>query len=135
MQKNYEGYPYVKVSALVDIINIVSIQSGFSIGAFDFEKIQGDIELDVGKQDDFFEAIGRGVLNIDGLPLLKDSYGPIGTPTSDNIRTKLDDNTKKIIIIIYNFAASNNINIAIETSIYLLSTYANLQNYNIEIID
>ncbi len=65
--------PIYKVSMLVDIINLVSIRSGFSIGGFDAEKIQGAIRLDVGTTEDEFEAIGRGKLNVDGLPLSRRS--------------------------------------------------------------
>jgi DNA/RNA-binding domain of Phe-tRNA-synthetase-like protein len=50
--------PMYKVSILVDIINLVSIRSGFSIGGFDLAKIQGDVELGVGTNTDEFEAIG-----------------------------------------------------------------------------
>jgi len=63
------GIPIYQVSTLVDIINVVSIRSGYSIGGFDLDKIRGDIELGVGSAEDVFEAIGRGILNVEGLPL------------------------------------------------------------------
>ena len=58
------GIPVYQVSTLVDIINLVSIRSGYSIGGFDSDKIQGDIELGVGTDHDEFNAIGRGILNV-----------------------------------------------------------------------
>ncbi|MFA6581821.1 MAG: phenylalanine--tRNA ligase beta subunit-related protein, partial [Paludibacter sp.] len=48
------GIPIYQVSTLVDIINLVSIRSGFSIGGFDIEKIQGNIVLGVGTANDDF---------------------------------------------------------------------------------
>ena len=41
-----------------------------SIGGFDADEIQGtDLELGIGRAEELFEGIGRGMLNIEGLPL------------------------------------------------------------------
>lgn len=61
--------PLYQINTLVDLINMVSIQSGFSIGGFDTDKIEGNIvTLGIGDADEPYEAIGRGMLNIEGLP-------------------------------------------------------------------
>lgn len=89
------------INALVDLINLVSICSGYSIGGFDLDKIEGDrITLGVGEEGEPFEAIGRGLLNIAGLPVFRDSIGGIGTPTSDNERTKLSLDTKRLLLTV-----------------------------------
>jgi DNA/RNA-binding domain of Phe-tRNA-synthetase-like protein len=86
--------PLYRVDTLVDIINIVSVKTGISIGAFDMSKIEGEkLTLGVGKAGEDFEAIGRGQLNIEGLPVYRDAVGGIGTPTSDNERTKITEET------------------------------------------
>ena len=89
-----------KVSLLVDIVNLVSDQSGFSIGGFDMDKIQGDVVLGVWNSEVEFEAIGRGMLNVEGLPLYRDEIGGIDTPTSDNERTKTTFSTTSLLLII-----------------------------------
>ncbi len=69
------------------------MQSGYSIGGFDADIIDGDtVTLGRGRQAEPFEAIGRGQLNIEGLPVYRDDTGPIGT-TSDHERTKLTPET------------------------------------------
>lgn len=89
------------IDTLVDLINLVSIRSGYSIGGFDLDKIQGDrVTLGVGEEGEPFEAIGRGMLNIAGLPVFRDSIGGIGTPTSDNERTKLSLATKRLLMTV-----------------------------------
>lgn len=89
------------ISDLVDLINVVSIASGYSIGGFDIDKIDGDtLTLDVGRENEPFEAIGRGMLNIAGMPVYRDATGGIGTPTSDNERTKLDLSTRHLLMCI-----------------------------------
>ncbi len=98
-----KGYPLYQISTLVDLINLISLSSGYSIGGFDADKINGKIRLDVGSSDDSFFAIGRGELNIENLPVYYDESGPIGTPTSDHVRTSIDMNTNHIFMIINAF--------------------------------
>jgi DNA/RNA-binding domain of Phe-tRNA-synthetase-like protein len=123
--------PIYKVSTLVDIINLVSIRSGFSIGGFDRDKIQGNIELGAGTSEDEFEAIGRGLLNVDGLPLYRDEAGGIGTPTSDNERTKISENTTQLLMIINGYSGKNGLQETVNHSIKLLGKYAALGKYEV----
>ncbi|HRZ96678.1 MAG TPA: phenylalanine--tRNA ligase beta subunit-related protein [Paludibacter sp.] len=124
--------PVYKVNTIVDIINIVSIKSGFSIGGFDADKIQGDINLGAGTANDEFDAIGRGLLNVEGLPLYRDNIGGIGTPTSDNERTKITDDTSNLLIIINSYSGIAGLQQAVEFTSDLLKKYAKLTNYDIK---
>ena len=95
------GIPLYQIDTLVDLINLVSLRTGHSIGGFDADKIQGNhLELGIGKAEEPFEGIGRGILNIEGLPVYRDSFGGIGTPTSDHERTKMDVGTTHILAIV-----------------------------------
>ncbi len=127
--------PVYKVNTLVDIINIVSIRTGFSIGGFDADKIQGDnVELGVGNSNDEFDAIGRGLLNVEGLPLYRDKIGGIGTPTSDNERTKIVDNTTNLLLIINSYSGTKRLQEALDYALNLLGKYAFLAMHEIKII-
>jgi len=93
-----KGMELYRTTALVDIINLVSFTTGYSIGGFDADKIVGDsLRLGVGLVGEPFEAIGRGPLNIACLPVWRDAIGGIGTPTSDNERTKLSSGTRRLL--------------------------------------
>ena len=96
-----KGMGLYRIDSLVDIINIVSMQSGYSIGGFDADIIDGDtVTLGRGRQAEPFEALGRGQLNIEGLPVYRDDTGPIGTPTSDHERTKLTPETRHLLMLV-----------------------------------
>lgn len=127
------GIDIYKVSTLVDIINLVSIRSGFSIGGFDADKVQGDVELGVGTSMDVFEAIGRGLLNIEGLPVFRDRVGGIGTPTSDNERTKLSLQTNHLLMFINAYNGGAGLSQAVEHTRMLLEQYAALTNWQVDI--
>lgn len=124
-----------KVSTLVDIINLVSIRSGFSIGGFDLEKIQGDLLLRVGASGDVFEAIGRGQLNVEGLPLYCDQTGGIGTPTSDNERTKITAETTRLLMIINAYGSESGLKDATDHALELLKNYAELKDFTLTLLD
>ncbi len=99
------GIPLYQIDTLVDLINLVSLRTGYSIGGFDADKIQGtDLQLGVGRAGEPFEAIGRGELNIEGLPVYRDATGGIGTPTSDHERTKMDMDTRHILAVINGYS-------------------------------
>ena len=63
-----KGMELYFISDLVDLINVVSVASGYSIGGFDADKIAGDtLSLGAGREGEDFEAIGRGQLNITSI--------------------------------------------------------------------
>jgi len=126
------GIPVYQVSTLVDCINLVSIRSGFSIGGFDSDKINGDIVLGVGTGDDKFEAIGRGILNVEGLPLYRDETGGIGTPTSDHERTKITDNTTNLLMILNGYSGIDGLQEAVDHATRLLTDYAGMGKCRVE---
>ena len=95
------GLELYKVDTVVDLINLVSIASGYSIGGFDADKFEGDtLNLGIGRAGEPYEGIGRGELNIEGMPVYRDAVGGVGTPTSDNERTKLSLETTHLLAIV-----------------------------------
>lgn len=95
------GLELYKVDTVVDLINLVSIASGYSIGGFDADKFEGDtLTLGIGRAGEPYEGIGRGELNIEGMPVYRDAVGGVGTPTSDNERTKLSLETTHLLAIV-----------------------------------
>ncbi len=98
------GLGLYKVNTAVDLVNLVSMRSGLAIGGFDADKIAGrTLQLGIGRDGEPYEAIGRGSLNIDRLPVYRDSVGGIGTPTSDNERTKIDLGTVNLLLIVNSY--------------------------------
>lgn len=119
------GLELYRIDTLVDLINLVSLRTGHSIGGFDADKIQGEqLELGIGKADESFEGIGRGPLNIEGLPVYRDALGGIATPTSDHERTKMDVQTRHILAIINGYNGEEGLQEAAEMTQDLLRKYA-----------
>lgn len=99
MRRIVKGQGLYEVDSLVDSGNLVSLTLGSSLGVFDRDLIEGDtLTLGIGAHGEPYEGIGRGELNIEGLPVIRDARGGIGTPTSDNERTKVSLDTRRISV-------------------------------------
>ena len=90
-----------QIDTLVDLTNLASIAYGYSIGGFDADKFHGDtLTLGIGRAGEPYEGISRGMINIEGLPVYRDAIGGVGTPTSDNERTKITLETTHLVVLI-----------------------------------
>ena len=90
-----------QIDTLVDLTNLASIAYGYSIGGFDADKFDGDtLTLGIGRAGEPYEGISRGMINIEGLPVYRDATGGVGTPTSDNERTKITLETTHLVVLI-----------------------------------
>ena len=101
IRRMLQGKQLYQRDTLVDLVNLASIAFGYSIGGFDADKFEGDtLTLGVGKAGEPYERIERGNINIEGLPVYRDSLGGVGTPTSDNERTKMMSDTSHLVVLI-----------------------------------
>lgn len=101
IRRMLQGKPLYHIDTIVDLCNLASIRFGYSIGAFDADKFVGDqLTLGVGREGEPYEGIGRGMINIAGLPVYRDEKGGVGTPTSDNERTKVTLETTHLLVLV-----------------------------------
>ena len=101
IRRMLQGKELYQIDTLVDMINLASIKFGYSIGGFDADKFVGDtLTLGIGRAGEPYEGIGRGMINIEGLPVYRDEKGGVGTPTSDNERTKIELSTRRLLVLI-----------------------------------
>lgn len=123
------GLGIYRLTTLIDVVNLVSIQSGYAISGLDADRIVGDtLTMSVGTAEDIYNGIGRGVLNIEGMPVYRDAAGPIATPTSDEERTKFTEQTVRAQININAFAPEMPLNEAVDWMASLLKKYAHATN-------
>ena len=119
------GLGIYRLTTLIDVVNLVSIKSGYAISGLDRDKIAGDtLTMSVGTAQDTYNGIGRGQLNIEGMPVYRDAAGPIATPTSDEERTKFTDETTHVQININAFVPEMPLEEAVEWMAALLVKHA-----------
>lgn len=123
-----------RINNVVDLLNLVSITTGFSIGGYDASRILGRVVFGIGAKDEPYTGIGRGPLNIEGLPVFRDDQGPFGSPTSDSERTCVTADTQRFLMVIIGFGSTEPLPEAGEMACELLKKYAGSSSPEIKII-
>ena len=136
MRRMVKGLELYRTAAVIDLINLLSVACGHSIGGFDADRIDGyTVTLGIGREGEPYEAIGRGPLNIAGMPVWRDNTGGIGTPTSDNERTKLSPSTRRLLMIVNMYGDEMPVADIEALARRLLVTYASAKNIQTRLLD
>ncbi len=134
MRRVVKGHQLYRINNVVDLLNLVSLKTGFSIGGYDADKISGSMIFDIGTKGEPYEAIGRGAMNIEFLPVFRDAISPFGSPTSDSVRTSVTNETKRFLMVIIGFSGEICTSEALDLSVSLLKKYAQADNIETVII-
>ena len=126
-----KGLP--QINAVVDIINLVSVESRLSIGLYDLANVQGDIVFRAGRAGETYKGIGKYDLNLERLPVFCDALGPHGSATSDSERTMVTSATKDVLAIIISFSGKEGLKPWTERMIALFTEYANGRDFRADI--
>ncbi len=122
-----QGKGLYEVNTVVDVNNLISIESGFSVGSYDAANIEDDLVFRVGKAGETYKGIGKDDINIEGLPVLADEKGAIGSSTSDSERAMITENAQEVLTLIYSFSANKDLEKAMEYGKKYLEKYAGAQ--------
>ena len=111
------------INSVVDINNLVSLESLNPAGTYDLEKITPPIELRIGAAGESYKGIGKDLINIENLPVFADAAGAFGSPTSDSERAMVRLETRKILMVVFSFAGMEGLERWAERASELLGRY------------
>lgn len=125
LRRVVKGVGLYRVNNAVDVNNMLSIDSGYSLGSYDMAAIRGDIVWKRAPDGESYKGIGKDVLNIEHLPALYDDDGVFGNPTSDSQRTMIDvgNERKRLLYVIYSFNGTDDLPLWTEKLCGLLERY------------
>ncbi len=127
-----KGLP--RINAVVDIINLVSVESRLPIGLYDLAHVSGDIVFRAGRARETYKGIGKYDLNLEGLPLFCDALGPHGSPTSDSERTMVTSATTHVLAVIISFSGKNGLDRWVQRMNELFAQHASGNSCETQII-
>ena len=127
-----KGLP--QINAVVDIINLVSLESRLPVGLYDTAQVRGDVVFRAGRAGESYKGIGKYDLNLEGLPLFADDQGPHGSATSDSERTMVTSKTEGILAVIVSFGGAEGLDRWTQRMSTLLSQYASAQKVETRIL-
>ena len=125
-----KGLP--RINAVVDIINLVSVESRMPLGLYDLENVRGEVTFRAGRAGESYKGIGKYDLNLEGLPVFCDEAGPFGSPTSDSERTMVRMETQRVLAVIVSFAGDGALNGWPARTADLLARYATGRDFVVE---
>ena len=128
------GKSLPRIHAVVDIINIASVESRLPIGLYDLAQLEGNITFRAGRAGETYKGIGKYDLNLEGLPLFADGLGPHGSATSDSERTMVTPATRSVLAIFVAFAGPENLSRYAERMQSLLAAHASGADFHFAIV-
>lgn len=119
-----QGKGLYEVNTVVDVNNLISIESGFSVGSYDTSHIGDELVFRIGREGETYKGIGKAEVNIEHLPVLADAEGAIGSSTSDSERAMITEDAQEVLTLIYSFSAGDGLEKALEYGKKYLEKYA-----------
>lgn len=98
-----KGSGLYHINNVIEVNNLISVSSGYSIGSYDLDQLQGEVVLVRAADGAHYDGIGKSSVNIQHLPVLKDELGYFGNPTSDSRRAMIQPGRHRICSVLYSF--------------------------------
>ena len=118
------GLGLYKVNNVVDINNLISLESAYSVGTYDLDKLSGEIHFTIADEGETYEGKGKGEINISHLPVFYDEKGKFGSTTSDSVRAMITTDAKHILMNIISFNGDSELDKYMNKACEYLEKYA-----------
>lgn len=119
-----QGKPLCQINSLVDANNVVSLETGFSLGSYDRSRIGPAVVFRLGLPGESYPGIGKDSIPLEKMPVLADGAGPFGSPTSDSTRGMITPDTKEGLTVIYSFSGKDHVETALKLAEQMFARFA-----------
>ncbi len=116
------------VNSVVDVNNLISVESGLSVGSYDLANIHGAITLRKAEKGEGYIGIGKEFLDLENLLVLADDEGVFGSSMSDSTRAMVTKDTKDILVVIYCFENDIDLVALLDNAKNAFQKFAEVQN-------
>src|SRR2546429_4993044 len=101
LRRAVKGKGLYFINSVVDLINYFSLKMLWPMGLYDADRLKPPVTWRIGRQGETYTGIGRDQLNLAHFPLLVDQEGPFGSPISDSMRTRVTNESTRILWITF----------------------------------
>lgn len=134
MRRVRRSDPLYRINSVVDVNNLISVQSGLSVGSYDLEKVQGDIVMRRGAAGETYPGIGKDAIDLENLLVLTDDFGAFGSSMSDSTRSMVTLETRDVLVVLHCFENDMDLPALLEETKTAFETYADAQNVEMWIV-
>ena len=114
------------INTVVDVNNMLSVQSGLSVGSYDLSKVRGPVVLRKAMQGEGYYGIGKEFIDMENLLVLADEEGIFGSTMSDSTRAMVTEEAEEILTVLYCFEKEIDLEALLADSIRAFETFAHV---------
>ena len=134
MRRVRRSDPLYRINSVVDVNNLISVQSGLSVGSYDLEKVHGNIVMRRGAAGETYPGIGKDAIDLENLLVLTDDFGAFGSSMSDSTRSMVTLETRDVLVVLHCFENDMDLPALLEETKTAFETYADAQNVEMWIV-
>lgn len=134
MRRVRRSDPLYRINSVVDVNNLISVQSGLSVGSYDLAKVQGEIVMRRGAAGETYPGIGKDAIDLENLLVLTDDLGAFGSSMSDSTRSMVTLETTDVLVVLHCFENDMDLPALLEETKAAFETYADAQNVEMWIV-
>lgn len=105
LRRVLRGQPLPAILGAVDLGNLCSLSFLLPIGLYDRARVEPPVVLREGRAGEAYPGIGKPEVHLEGRPVLADTRGPFGNPTSDSHRTRITAESSELLMVVFAPAA------------------------------
>lgn len=135
LRRIVKGKGLYHINNVVEINNLISVTSGYSIGSYDTGCLKGDVVLERAEDGAHYPGIGKSSVNIEHIPTLRDDEGLFGNPTSDSQRAMIQNGHRSVMSVIYSFDGAEGLKAPMDEYAKLLKQYIGIENVETLIVE
>lgn len=134
MRRLVKGQGIYRINTAVDTNTLISLSTGHSVGMFDADTLTPPVAFRRAGPGETYEAIGRGPMNLEALPVLADAHGPFGSPTSDSERSKVTLATTRLFMAVIAFGGDPGLEDRLAWAAGTLETFCAARNIETAVV-
>jgi DNA/RNA-binding domain of Phe-tRNA-synthetase-like protein len=101
LRRVLQGKPLPVITSAVEVCTLLSLEFLLPMGLYDADRIVGEVVLRRGSPGESYPGIRKEEVNLEGRPVLSDTAGAFGNPTSDSLRTSVTESTRAIWLVLF----------------------------------
>jgi DNA/RNA-binding domain of Phe-tRNA-synthetase-like protein len=124
LRRIVHGKGLYRVNTVVDINNLLSLETLCSCGVVDLERVVPPVVFRPGRAEECYTGIGRGPIRLEHIPVFVDAQGPFASTTSDSERSMVTLATERLVLFLISYGGAALLPAGLARAADLLRRYA-----------
>lgn len=116
------------INSVVDVNNLLSVESGLSVGSYDLDRLRGPVTLRRARAGEGYTGIGKDFLDLENMLVLADDEGIFGSSMSDSTRAMVTEATRNVLVVVYCFEDGIDLPALLEAGKAAFSDFAHVRD-------